>query len=309
MTPMNRRQFVGRTIAGAGALAVAPQLLRAEPAAGKPGAPAAAPTDGRKRASDRIALGKTGLRVSRVGMGSGTVGWNHESNQTRLGIDGFEKLIRHGWERGLNFFDAADMYGSHAYFRKALEKLPREEYVVSTKISWRGVNKPAAAIDRFRLELGIDVLDIVLVHCVTDGDWAGAGEGKKGLERKTLDAILEAKAKGIVRAVGVSAHGLAPLKTAAETPGIDYHLVRINPAGEKMDGSPDEVVPVLRRMHDQGRAVCGMKIVGEGALRDRIDESLKFVLGLGCVDTMTVGFESAEQIDDFIGRMERALNG
>lgn len=287
---MNRREFVEKALLGAGALALGGKLTAKE-------------ERGRKSATDRVELGKTGLRVSRFGLGSGTNGWEHESNQTRAGVESFVKLVRHAYERGINFFDSADMYGTHAYFRKALKGIPREDIVLVTKINWRETKTPQKAIDRFRLELDMDVLDVLLVHCAETGDWPN-----RDREKKTLAAIQEAKSKGIVRAVGVSCHGLEPLKTAAETPGIDYHLVRINHAGAVMDGSPELVVPIIRKMHDQGRAICGMKINGAGKLKDQLDESLKFVLGLGCVDTMTVGFEKPAEIDDFIQRMDRALS-
>jgi aryl-alcohol dehydrogenase-like predicted oxidoreductase len=289
MTALNRRQFAQQTLLGAGALALG---------AGLPGR-----EEKKLLATDRVPLGKTGLTVSRFGMGSGTNGWDRESNQTRAGIDSFTKLVRHAHERGINFFDAADMYGSHSYFRKALEGIPRDQLVLVTKINWRDTKTPAKALDRFRLELGMDVLDVVLVHCAETGDWPSRDK-----EKRTLAAIQEAKAKGIVRAVGVSCHGMEPLLAAAETPDLDYHLVRINHAGAVMDGKPEEVVPVIRKMHEKGRAVCGMKITGAGKLKDEIDQSLKFVLGLGCVDTMTVGFEKPPEIDDFIARMERVLN-
>lgn len=300
MSGLNRRDFIGRTLAGAGALPLLSRLAAAQ----APETPA-----GRRRASDRVPLGKTGLKVSRFGMGTGTVGWEHESNQTRLGPDAFTGLVRHAYERGINFFDAADMYGSHAYYRKAFEKLPREEIVVATKINWRTAKTPSAAIDRFRLELGLDVLDVVLVHCATHAEWPKGGDEGKGRERRTLDAITAAKAKGIVRAVGVSCHGIEALRTAAETPGIDYHFVRINPAGVKMDAPPDQVAPVLKSLREAGRATVGMKIVGEGALKDRIDESLRYALALGTLDSMIVGFEKPDEIDDFTARMERILNG
>jgi aryl-alcohol dehydrogenase-like predicted oxidoreductase len=291
MTQLNRRQFVERTLLGAGALALGTGL-------------SAAGEGEKKRASDRVPLGKTGLKVSRFGMGTGTNGWEHESNQTRAGIDSFVKVVRHAHQLGVNLFDAADMYGSHAYLKRALEGIPREDYVLVTKVNWREGKTPEKAIDRFRLELATDVLDVVLVHCAETGDWP-----QRDKEKRTLAAIQEAKSKGIVRAVGVSCHGMAPLTTALETPGLDYHLVRINHAGAIMDGKPEEVVPIIRKMHEKGRAVCGMKITGAGKLKDQVDASLKFVLGLGCVDTMIVGFERPEEIDDFQTRMERVLNG
>src|SRR5262245_31098555 len=104
MTTLNRRQFAQQTLLGAGALAL--------------GAGLSAREEKKLLATDRVPLGKTGLKVSRFGMGSGTNGWDRESNQTRAGIDSFTTLVRHAHERGINFFDAADMYGSHSYFRK-----------------------------------------------------------------------------------------------------------------------------------------------------------------------------------------------
>lgn len=296
MSALNRRGFLANTAIGAGALVLG-------------GCRGVAQAPARRRASDRVPLPGTSLRVSRFGMGSGTSGWNGESNQTKLGIDGFTRLVRHAYDRGVNLFDAADMYGSHAYYRKAFRGIPREDIVVVTKMNWRTARTPAAVLDRFRQELDLDVLDVVLVHCVTSGDWPGKGEDGKERERRTLEGLQEAKAKGLIRAVGVSCHGLDALKTAAATPGIDYHLVRINPRGVLMDGKPEEVVPVMREMEGRGRSICGMKIVGEGKLRGAIDESLRYVLGLDCVHTMTVGFESTGELDDFLARMEGVLNG
>ena len=295
MSTMDRRGFMGRTIAGAGALALA----------------GAAPQQ--KRANDRVPLGKTGLKVSRVGMGSGVRGWSRESNQTRAGFDSFASLVQRSWEKGLNFFDAADSYGTHAYFRAAFTKakIPADQIVVSTKLNWRDCPTPSAAIERFRLELDRDVLDLVLLHCVMDKNWWEKGEGGKGREQKAFEALQDAKAKGKLRAVGISCHTFEALQIAADTPGFDYHLVRINHVGKDalMDASPEEVVPVIKKMHDAGRGIGGMKILGEGKIREQLDASLKFVLGLGTVDTMAIGFEKPDEIDDFVARTEKALNG
>jgi aryl-alcohol dehydrogenase-like predicted oxidoreductase len=295
MPTLDRREFMGRALAGAGAFALA----------------GAAPQQ--RRAADRVPLGKTGLRVSRVGMGTGVRGGGRESNQVRAGFDSFSSIVQRCWEKGLNFFDAADSYGSHGYFRGAFArlKIPADQIVVSTKLDWRSSPTPSAAIERFRLELDRDVLDLVLLHCLTDKNWWERGEGGKGREKKAFEALQDAKAKGKVRGVGASCHTIEALRIAAETPGFDYHLVRINHVGKEalMDASPDEVVPVIKKMHDDGRGIGGMKIVGEGKLRDQIDASLKFVLGLGTVDTMAIGFEKPDEIDDFVARTDKVLNG
>jgi predicted aldo/keto reductase-like oxidoreductase len=150
----------------------------------------------------------------------------------------------------------------------------------------------------------MDYVDTLLMHCMTKASWPTDF-------RPVMDVLSDAKNKGWVRAVGVSCHGMDPLKSAVTCDWVEVDLARINPVGVKarMDGSPDEVVPCLKAMHDQGKGVLGMKILGEGTFKsvDQQLDSLRFVLGLGCVDAMVVGFETPEQIDQIMSRLESAL--
>jgi hypothetical protein len=75
-----------------------------------------------------------------------------------------------------------------------------------------------------------------------------------------------------------------------------------------MDGPADKVAPVLKKIHDAGKGVVGMKIIGEGRLRnddEKRDESVRYALGLGCVDILNVGFEKLEEVDDFAERVRK----
>ena len=123
--------------------------------------------------------------------------------------------------------------------------------------------------------------------------------------------LEDLKAKGVIRAHGVSVHSLDAMKTAVADPWVDVLHARINPYGIAMDKpDPAEVVEVIHQMHASGRGVIGMKLVGDGKLRDdseKIDHSLRFVLGLGSVDMMIVGFETEEQIDNYMDRTSNAL--
>jgi aryl-alcohol dehydrogenase-like predicted oxidoreductase len=125
---------------------------------------------------DQVALGNSGLIVSRIAMGTGSVGGNRASNQTRLGMDWFIKLAQHAYERGINFYDMADGYGSMPYVGNAIKDLPREKVVLLTKM-WtqeEGSNQREPvekALDRFRLEAGTDYFDILLLHCMMQGNW------------------------------------------------------------------------------------------------------------------------------------------
>ena len=293
--PLSRRDFLTRTsvtaslaVAGLGVMGMTPSAARRM----------ALPTS----ASDRVTLGRTGITCSVVGMGTGSVGVGQASNQTRLGVAGFTKVARHALDRGLNLFDVADQYGSHTYLRAALKGVPRESYVVQTKTHATTYANAKSHVERYLMELGVDYLDTLLLHCMTKESWIADHEGAR-------DYLSEAKEKGLIRAHGVSCHGIDPLRVAERDPWVEVDLARINPEGQIMDADVPTVVSELEVMHHAGKGVIGMKILAEGRIKDAAakDASLKFVLGLGTVNAFVVGFESTEQIDDLVGRVDRIL--
>jgi aryl-alcohol dehydrogenase-like predicted oxidoreductase len=253
-------------------------------------------------------LGKSGLKVSRFCMGTGVHGFNRQSNATRMGKEKFESLIQGAHDRGVRMYDLADLYGTHPYLMPALKGLPRDKYAVVTKIWFKsgGLPEPErpdadVAVTRFLKEIGTDYLDLVLLHCVTSPTWPDE-------LRKQMDLMAKLKDKGVIRAHGVSCHSIAALEAAAAEPWVDSVHTRINPYGMSMDGPPEKVVPVLKKLHAAGKGVVGMKLIGEGRLRndeEKRSESARFVLGLGCVDVLNVGFEKVEEIDDFADRVRK----
>ena len=276
---LTRRQFLAGAIA-AGAALHSPELL-------------AGSARKLKSLTDRVKLGRTGIKVSYLGLGTGTKGWDHRSNQTKLGIVEFSRMIRHALDSGINFFDVADLYGTHEYLRSALKRIPREDYVIQTKIWHRTSEGAQKTLDRSLRELGTDYIDSLLIHCVTEPGWsADLGE--------MVGVLSKAKEKGVIRAHGISVHSLDVLKGAVENPWVDIVLARINHTGAKMDAPPAQVVPALEKLHAAGKAVVGIKILGEGTIADQREESLRYVLGFPCVDSIIIGFESPAQVDDIL---------
>lgn len=293
---LTRRQFVVKTV-GAGAGAV---LLGQTAFSSSPGPSSAAFV--------QVGLGRTGLKTTFLGMGTGFSGYNRSSNITRAGVA--ESVIKAAYERGIRFFDCADSYGTHPFTAAALKGIPREKYTLGTKIwlSQGGIPEPERpdanlVIDRFRRELNSDYLDLVQIHCMTDAKWTDT-------QKRQMDILQNLKVKGIIKAHGVSVHSLEAMKAALDSQWVDVVHVRINPYGESMDNKdPNVVIPVIQQLHKAGKGVIGMKLIGNGKFRDdsaKIDESLKYVLGLGAVDMIIVGFEKPEQIDDYISRIDRA---
>jgi aryl-alcohol dehydrogenase-like predicted oxidoreductase len=258
-----------------------------------------------------VPLGRSGLQVPRLALGTGSTGWARESEQTQLGQREFVRLLRHGMERGARFIDTADLYGSHAYVRAALAELPREQITLLSKI-WFSAGAPKMdatetaqpEVERFLKELGTDYLDVVLLHCVTDAAWPER-------QARMRDELSELKAQGVVRAVGCSCHSYAALRVAAEDPWVDVIFARINPGHKRMDpdGSVEQVAETLRRARANGKGVVGMKIYGSGQWQtpEQRRQSLQLALGAGLVDAVTIGHLSTAQIDDTIANMERVL--
>lgn len=296
MSRFTRREFLHWTAAASAFASMGRKMLAARLAS----SPGSLPALNQKfAATDTVTLGQTGIKTSRLAMGTGTVGSGHHSNQTALGIDGLSRLLQNGYDNGLRFFDAADSYGSHPHVAEALKHVDRSKVTLLTKSWARSASEMNADLERFRRELGTDHLDIVLMHCVTEGDWTTRYRG-------AMDALSEAKQKGIIRAHGCSCHTIEALRTAAKSPWVEVDLARVNPVGSHMDAEPETVVSVLREMRAAGKGVVGMKILGQGDLRNRQNEALNYALGLGVLDAFTIGAESINEQNDLMKRIAAA---
>lgn len=260
-----------------------------------------------------VTLGKSGLKTTLLGMGTGYIGTNRSSNITRAGRETAIELIRYSYEKGIRFFDCADAYGTHPHTMEALKSFPRDSYTLGSKI-WlnKGGGIPEAerpdaniVVDRFRKELNTDYIDLIQIHLQTSGTWTDE-------HKRQMDILEDLKAKKIIRAHGVSVHSLDAMKTAAASPWVDVVHVRINPFGSSMDSrNPDDVVPVIEQLHKAGKGVIGMKLIGNGTYKDdseKIDQAIKYVLGLKTVDVLIIGFELPPQIDNYALRLRNALS-
>jgi len=296
---MNRRRFLVALSAGTAHVlfanpiyAAVSQLVSADPV-------------------QKIKLGKSGLETTLIGFGSGVSATNRSSALTRQDHDKSIAAIRHAYDRGIRMFDTADAYGSHGLIGEAMKSMDRSKIMLTSKI-WvqrGGIPEPERpdaniVVDRFRKELNTDYLDLVQVHLMTDGKWTDTW-------KKQMDIMSDLKAKGIIKAHGVSVHSLDAMQAALESPWVDVVHARINPYGIAMDKpEPQLVVDVINKLHASGKGVIGMKLIGAGQFSndsEKIDNSLRFVLGLGSVDMMIVGFQESAQIDNYLDRVEKAL--
>ena len=297
--PVSRRQFIQQSAVVAGVAALSPLTFSGCQTGGGPSA--------RRTAIDQVTLGQTRLKLSRLGIGTGS---NSGEVQRALGRDGFNRLVRHAYDQGITYIDTAESYKNHDWVRDAIKGLPREKLFIQTKMSGTPA-KPMEVLDRFRKELNTDYLDSLLTHYATTNNWHEE-------RRRVMDILEEAKAKKIILAKGVSCHGLPALTRATTVNWVDVHLVRLNPMGHKVDGATFKweeagnvpaVIEEIKAMRAQGRGIIGMKLIGNGDFTkpEEREKSIRFAMQCGLLDAVVIGFKSPAEIDEAIERINRAL--
>ncbi len=291
---MKRRDFIQHSLLGAASVAALQKRLYSATPSGYSESPI------RRFANDTVTLGPDGLAPSRLAMGTGTSGFRGSSNQTRkLGVQGITELYQFGFDNGLTFWDTADGYGSHPHLKNALKYVPREKVTIMTKSQSKTAKAMREDIERFRSELGTDYIDLLMLHAVQEADWPEQ-------RAAAMEVVNEYKQKGIIKSRGISCHSLPALKRVKNEEYIDVDLARIKPVGARMDADPATVIEELCQIKAAGKGVIGMKILGEGVMRNRVGEALQHALALDCIDCFTIGSENRFELADLIQRIPEA---
>ena len=292
MTHYSRRDFLKAGLA-AGALASVGNLpLQAEC----------------KTATDLVTLGKSGVKVTRLAFGTGTMSGQVQRD---LGQAQFTKLVRYAHERGIRFFETAESYGDmHRMLGVALKGVPRESYQLMSKVTTsEGVN-PQKKIDDLRKLANTEYFDIMLLHWQHTATWPTD-------TTRWQDGIDEAELRKAVLARGASVHGLPALRQVPGDKWLDVAMIRVNHKGTRMDaedyatdglGNVSEVVAYIKQARGQGLGVISMKLIGEGVFnREDRRKAMKFAFRNAGVDSVTVGYKNTSEIDEAIDNLNLAL--
>jgi predicted aldo/keto reductase-like oxidoreductase len=263
----------------------------------------------RATATDMVTLGNSGLQVTRLAFGTGS---SNGHVQYALGQAQFTKLVRYAYDRGIRFFETAEAYVTPAMLGEALKGLPRDSYQLMTKVTTFKPGDPMQRFDEMRKTSQTDYFDIMLLHWQHTADWV---EDTK----RWQDGILEAQEKQIIRKRGASVHGLPALRQMPEDKWLQIAMIRMNHNGTRMDGptgedndnptNVPEVVQHVKQVKQQGMGVISMKLVGDGKFTRHEDRlaAMKFAFRNAGIDCATVGFKSAQEVDEAIDNMNAAL--
>jgi 1-deoxyxylulose-5-phosphate synthase len=293
MAHYSRREFL-KTGLAAGALATAGGLsLKADP----------------RTATDWVTLGKTGIKVTRLAFGTGSMSGQVQRD---LGQEQFTRLVRYAHERGVRFFETAESYGGmHEMLGIALQGVPRDSYRLMTKVTTHDGVNPQDKIDQLRRMAKTEYFDIALLHWQHTPTWPTDS-------LKWQDGISEAQLKQAVLSHGASVHGLPALRQVPDTKWLQVAMIRMNHKGVRMDaedyntsglGNVSEVVTHVKKVRKEGVGVISMKLVGEGQFTQRADRqaAMKFAFRHAGVNAVTVGFKNTAEIDEAIENLNLAL--
>lgn len=294
MPHYTRRELL-KTGLAAGALAVVGNLpLRAAP----------------QSATDWVTLGKSGVKVTRLAVGTGSLSG---AVQRGLGQEGFTRLVRYAYDRGIRFFETAESYGEmHRMLGIALKGIPRDSYRIMSKVTTYSGGNPQEKFDELRKLANTEYFDIMLLHWQHTSTWPSD-------TRRWQDGILEAQSKKVILSHGASVHGLPALRQVPGTQWLDVAMIRMNHKGVRMDGEDfnrdggpgtvPEVVAHVQQVRKQGMGVISMKLAGEGTFnREDRQAAMRFAFRNAGVDCVTVGYKNTAEIDEAIDNLNLALS-
>jgi len=270
--PLDRREFLGSL----GALAAA---------------------GGANAASDGMiyrTLGKTGEKVSAIGLGGHHIGQPKEESE---GI----RLVRSALDRGMNFLDNCWDYHdgkSEVWMGKALRDGYRQKAFLMTKFDGRTKASTAKQIDESLQRLQTDHIDLMQFH-----ENIRFEDPDRFFHDGVVDALLEAKKAGKIRYIGFTGHKdpYVHLRMLQEAKANNFHFdscqMPLNVMDAHFRSFTKEVVPVLVK---EGIAVLGMKPIGSGTILKSgvvtAPECLRYALSLPTSVVIT-GCNTMELLD------------
>lgn len=235
----------------------------------------------------KYSLGKTEIKVTELCFGALPIG----PLQSNISVEKGAKLIRAALERGINFIDTAEAYKTYPHIRKALEGY-NGEVIIATKSSAETYKKMEQSIKDALESLRRSYIDIFLLHAarVTPSVF----EERAG----ALKCLNDYKAKGVIRAIGISTHVMEIVSRVAEVKEIDIIFPIINKLGMGIiDGSVDDMVKAISGAHRVGKGLYAMKALAGGHLIDQLEESFNFVRNIKGISSIAVGMVNQKELE------------
>lgn len=255
----------------------------------------------------RNLLGDSGLSVSRLCYGTLTLSASQSNKTPREGGE----LIAYALERGVNFLDTAELYGTYPHIRHAIGRASQMP-VISTKSYAYDKSGAEKSLEMARREMDCDVIDIFMLH-EQENVLTMMGHSD------ALKYYISMKEKGIIRSVGLSTHAIEPVQAVAIAKGsnnnealfsrvkefdlglfreidVIHPIINIEGLG-LLDGTAEMMTTALHSAASVGTGIFGMKMFGGGNLLNDFEKALEYALSQEYVHSYAVGMQSFEEIE------------
>jgi aryl-alcohol dehydrogenase-like predicted oxidoreductase len=244
-------------------------------------------------------LGNTGIHVSELCFGALPFG------PLQKNIDPGEcaGIVARALEAGINFVDTAQIYKTYDPIRMAM-KATGIRPVIASKSTAADYDGMRLAVEEALKLLDVEYLDIFHIHA------ARCGKGILKEREGALNCLLDLKAKGVIRAVGISSHSVDAVLEAAANKDIDIVFPIINISGIGiLHGGREDMEKAIDTCVANGKGVYLMKVLGGGTLIDRYDEAMRYARSIRGASSIALGMVSAEELDFNLKYIENALAG
>jgi aryl-alcohol dehydrogenase-like predicted oxidoreductase len=244
-----------------------------------------------------VNLGRTGLKISKLGFGTFDFGMP----MLNIGIEEGARILVEAFKLGINFWDTSDDYGSHPHIASALKQTPRREVVISTKTYAKNGEEAKKSLKSSLKELQTDCMDIFLLHYVKFNHVTGC--------HQVLREMKDLKTKGVVKAVGISTHSVKVVEKAAEFEELDVIMAICSKIDQTTiekfpnhipieDGTMDDMFQALKIAHENGKGTIAMKVLGNGlpSLVRNHERIIKAIARLNFMDAMVIGMKNLNEV-------------
>lgn len=229
-------------------------------------------------------LGNTGLIVSELCFGTLAIG----PAQYALDPDSAASALNAAWDRGVNFFDTAEIYGTYEHLR---DVAGRPGAVIASRSYASTSDEMKESLALARRGLDRDILDVFGLH-----------EQESGLtlkgHRGALAFLAEEKAKGRLRAVSVSTHAVPCVRAAAMLEEVDVVFALLNVEGLGIrGGNREDMESALAFARQMGKGVYLMKALGGGHLYRDAERALRYARDFPHKDSVCVGLKDPLEVE------------
>lgn len=208
------------------------------------------------------------------------------------------RLLNYSLEKGINFFDTAELYNNYDILKEFIKGKDRNKLVIASKSYAYDKNTAEYSINKALKEMDTDYLDVFMLHEQDNGNnFIG--------HYKAVDRFMKYKEDGIIKHFGISTHRVEAVRDSIKFKEIEFLFPLFNYKGIGIqDGNIEDMSEALKKAKEYNKFIMAMKIYGGGHLINEAEKAFKYVDNLNYIDSIAAGMGTVEEIDANISYMD-----